>query len=71
MQPYIAFWFTEDEQKSSLTREVLTVWKVLGDFGGFMEIVMISCALLVATTQKFLFDSSVIKEIFMIEPANN
>jgi hypothetical protein len=61
MQPYIALWFTEDEQKSSVKREVITILDILGDFGGLMEIVVVSCALLVSATQSFLFDSSVIE----------
>ena len=47
MQPYLGYWFIEDEQKQGTTREVLTIWDVLEDFGGIMEIIMIFAALTV------------------------
>jgi hypothetical protein len=71
MQPYLGYWFLEDEQKESSTREVITLWDVLGNLGGIMEIVIISCTLLVGSVQEFMFDSSVIQKIFLKEAGSD
>jgi hypothetical protein len=71
MQPYLGFWFIEDERKEDSTREVITLWDVLGDLGGLMEIIMVTCALIVGTVQEFMYDSNLIRKIFLTEPTNN
>lgn len=43
----------------------MTLWDVLADLGGILEILIISTSILVASTQRFYFESSIISKIFL------
>lgn len=51
----IGFRFFEDENLDILNKEVTTVWDVLGDLGGFLEIVEIISIFLMFHYSNFNF----------------
>jgi hypothetical protein len=44
-----ALWFIEDENNESHVREVITIWDLLSEFGGMLEIVVIGMSFFVAS----------------------
>lgn len=44
---------------------------LITDFGGYLEIIVIVTAILVSSTQQFLFLSSILNKIFLEEVPNN
>jgi hypothetical protein len=43
----------------------MTIWDVLSDFGGILEICIWGTSVVVASTARFYFESSIISKIFL------
>jgi hypothetical protein len=59
------FYFLENEVEEVVTRDVRTLFQMLSDLGGFLEIVFFLTSLIVFAVQKFYFEQAVIKSLFM------
>lgn len=62
---YFVGWFLEDEGKVTVERQVLTLYEVFGEFGGILELVVITAAFFSGNVQSFLYESNLISKMFM------
>jgi len=60
-------WFVQDEALDLTEREIVTLWGILSEFGGFLEFVVIITAFFVGSFQEFVFHSSIISRIFLYD----
>jgi len=50
---YMSFIFLESSQEESSTRTRRTIWDVLADLGGFLEIIVLAVPLCILSYRKF------------------
>jgi len=57
--------FLEHEREDHTQRQVQTLFTLLSDLGGFLEIITFITGIIVYYNQKFYFDQTLVKELFM------
>ena len=64
-QDYLAFIFKESAKEQYSQRRRVTIWNVLSDLGGIMEIIVLSVPLFIGSYRKFKFDADLLSELYL------
>ena len=64
-------WFLQDEEVQRLDRNVITLWDVISDFGGILEVVVVLTAYMSFNIQKFLYYISIVAKIYLADDHND
>jgi hypothetical protein len=57
---YFSMYFLENEKTEAISRSVITIWDILADIGGIIEILFVSMGLLVAGQAHFQYESALV-----------
>lgn len=63
----MSFYFVEDESQETFSRNVLTFIEILEGLGGFLEIIAIFSAFLIAPVNSFFYQSFLIRHLYLYE----
>jgi len=70
-QEYLAFLFKESAKEERSLRKRTTIWDVLSDLGGIMEIIILGVPLFIFSYRDFKFKSDLVKELYVSQNNKN